>query len=250
MKRFIDSKFLRQRRVQRIRSKLIPKESLKAPSKSPSVIAPWISAISALSLAALAIWAAFFSPASQALVGYLQSELAARNLRVTQLESRELELKLSTANLEKQITELSKQKSELQKQTDLLEKERAELSAGLSDAKSRLVKTRFANRYNEAVIVVTWPIYIIGRSNSKAQRFEVYSDYLRRAREIAATFENDDRKQADAIVQNFIARCGRYSKLVFDLPAGADLEATSAISDKGSKASQAVRDCLDKVMQE
>ena len=55
----------------------------------------WMSAVCALALAALAIYGLFFSQTSQALVSYLQSELAVRNQHIATMELREQQLQLN-----------------------------------------------------------------------------------------------------------------------------------------------------------
>ncbi len=103
----------------------------------------WISALCAFALAALAIYGLFFSQTSQALVSYLQSELAVRNQRIATLELREQQLQASVKSAEANLSGLADQKTAAEKQIAQLNSEQRALSSKVKELGATLSTTEF-----------------------------------------------------------------------------------------------------------
>src|SRR5947207_1111235 len=112
----------------------------------------WVSAISAILLALLAIYAFFFSKTSQAVVAYLQSELALRNMRLASMEERERELQRSIGSAQASLDGLSEQKTALEKQVQSLNAEKTKKTQELNDA---LASSDFAVTREKMVVEMT-----------------------------------------------------------------------------------------------
>ena len=104
----------------------------------------WLSAVSALLLVGLAIYGLFFSATSQALVAYLQSELAVRNNRIAELELRERDLQQSVAKSREVLANLTEQRAQLDRQVAELKAEQEELSQRAKVLGSTLSSTEFS----------------------------------------------------------------------------------------------------------
>jgi chromosome segregation ATPase len=95
-------------------------------------------------LAALAIYGLFFSTTSQALVSYLQSELAVRNQRIASMELREQQLQLSISQTQVTLGDLNEQRAGLERQVADLNAEREALSRKAESLGSTLSSTEFS----------------------------------------------------------------------------------------------------------
>lgn len=103
-----------------------------------------VSAISALALCFLAIYGVFFSKTSQALVGYLQSELALRNIRIVGLEQTEKDLQRSIAESKVSLNGLSEEKADLEKQIATLRVAQETFSKQAQELSTKLAGTTFS----------------------------------------------------------------------------------------------------------
>jgi peptidoglycan hydrolase CwlO-like protein len=132
-----------------------------------------VSAITSSATTALAIWAIFFSSASQTVVDFLQSELAIRNSKIVALEktseglqieiqSRQAELSLlsqqiSVANKDKENVlsenkKLQHEKDELGKNIDILQEEIEAFSASYSRLRIKYVAGKFYSMIHYSMI--------------------------------------------------------------------------------------------------
>jgi chaperonin cofactor prefoldin len=136
--------------------------------------AQWASAIAAVVVAGLAIYGVFFSATSQALVSFLQSELAVRNMRIAVLERRERDLQVSINAAQSNLNGLSEQKAELEKQVATLRAEQdkfskrvQELGAALSGTEFSLAREKLSARIASGFSALT------------VHRINIVSDWLR-----------------------------------------------------------------------
>ena len=211
----------------------------KRVARPPSNWAQLISAGTALVTVALAIYALFFSSASQALIQYLQSELAYRNKVISNLQdtkdnlersisARELQFQKLTAEaneLQSSIASLAKQRSEAEAQVRSLKEEQSVLSQAVIEARSRstqnefsYIKERLVGR-SEAVIVAPWTLTIIeDEKQTSARRETLWPQYLAFYRKTAASFPDAQRSTAERIVSLFEKQCARFRTMVFDIP--------------------------------
>jgi hypothetical protein len=189
----------------------------------------WVSAICALALAFLAIYGLFFSTTSQALVAYLQSELAVRNQHIAALELRERELQLSVANAQSNLNGLADQKTLLEKQVALLNTEQESLTQKVKDLGSTLSKTEFSlvkekigaklsSTIGSTLFLREDELYKPEGVRARSER--PWDGQLSYIREIAeGLLPERDRPLARNVVVNFARQCERYSKIIIQIPA-------------------------------
>ncbi|TYO60785.1 hypothetical protein FXV83_41950 [Bradyrhizobium hipponense] len=103
-----------------------------------------VSALCALALAILAIYGFLFSKTSQAFVGYLQSELALRNIRIVSLEQTEKDLQRSIAESQVSLGSLTEQKARLERQIADLEVAQQGYAKQVQELGTQLVGTTFS----------------------------------------------------------------------------------------------------------
>jgi septal ring factor EnvC (AmiA/AmiB activator) len=175
----------------------------------------WISAFSSLVVASIAIWALLFSSTSEALVKYLHSELATRNIQIATLEAREQKLQVSVESREKELSiieqkssalvgdlaNLTEQRDTLQRQVANIESERNrlvtrvdEIGSNLSQTEFSLVKERIRAELS-GKIVSTIPFHV-GHNLAQGARLkkpEVWTDYLDFIRSTANKLPEKDR---------------------------------------------------------
>ena len=204
--------------------------------------AQWVSAVTSLATTGLAIWAVFFSTTSQALVQYLQSELAQRNMTVMSLEARgkllqneisEKETQLGklvsrASELEKQTSTLTVQRGDLQAQVQKLDAERVTLSTQVDLRTRQVNETTFslvAEKIASAgkdIIVVSWPYDIIGREASDrspvARRLSVWPSYVQFFRGVVAKLPPAEQAVGIRVMSRFENQCARLSKISFEIP--------------------------------
>lgn len=187
-----------------------------------------ISALCALSLALLAFYGVFFSKTSQALVSYLQSELAVRNQRIANLEGREQQLQMSVKDAEANLEDLAKQKEVAQKKIAALDAEQEALTQKITNLDSTLSNTKFSLVREK--INTTLSSTINGTSFFLEDRLEQadgvaavterpWDDKLAYIKKIAANLPEPDRDVGAQVVAKFAQQCGRYSKIAIQIPA-------------------------------
>lgn len=187
-----------------------------------------VSAICAVALACLAIYGFFFSAASQALVSYLQSELAARNQHIAALELREQELQRSVASTQSNLSGLTEQKASLEKQVAQLNAEQETVSQKVNDLGATLSKTEFSlvkEKIGAKLSSTIGPTLFLGRDELykpegvRARSERPWDGQLTYIREIAEGLPERDRVLARNVVANFARQCERYSTITIQIPA-------------------------------
>jgi len=191
----------------------------------------WVSAVCAFLLAALAIWGIFFSATSQALVAYLQSELAVRNQRIAALELRERELQFSITAAQSSLGGLAGQKDDLEKQISALKIEQQglsdkvkELGLSLSTTEFLLVREKISAQVSSVisemmVIRLNFIRDIYEPQGVRARLLRPMDSYVRDIREIAEKLPDRDRTLARLVVSNFEQQCARYKNTAIQIPA-------------------------------
>lgn len=212
------------------------------PRFPPANLPQWISAGTSVVTVSVALWALFFSPASQALVQYLQSELASRNYKIADLEAQESLLHLavgrreqelnalgSKANeLQGQLTGLASQRDQLQRQIVNLESERDLLASQIKDVDTKLghtefslVKEKLAAQLSSRIIVV-WPYNIMDEAYSphgiRPRKEVLWGAYVSSMREKVNTLTPTEQELGNTVITNFINQCGQLSTISFDIP--------------------------------
>jgi hypothetical protein len=187
-----------------------------------------VSAICAVALACLAIYGFFFSAASQALVSYLQSELAVRNQHIAALELREQELQRSVASTQSNLSGLTEQKASLEKQVAQLNAEQEtvsqkvkDLDAALSKTEFSLVKERIGAKLSSTIgpTLFLQPDELYKPEGVRARSERPWDGQLSYIREIAEGLPERDRGLARNVVANFARQCERYSTITIQIPA-------------------------------
>lgn len=187
-----------------------------------------ISAVSAAGLAGLAIYGLFYSPTSQALVTYLQSELAVRNQRIASLELREQQLQLSVSTAQTTLGDLAEKKALAEKQVAALNTEQEalsqkvkELGATLSTTEFSLVREKIGTKLASTIIS---PVNIFMAEDLykpegvKARSVRPWDSHFRFIKETAEGLGERDRILAAQVVANFAQQCERFSKLAIQIP--------------------------------
>jgi hypothetical protein len=188
----------------------------------------WVSAICALTLAGLAIYGLFFSSTSQAIVGYLQSELAIRNQRIAGLELRERELQTSVSTAQLDLKGLAEQKENLQRQVASLNAEQQALSTKISELGKTLSTTEFslvkekigAELSSKIVSTISFSLQreIVKPEGVRGRTEKPWDDYLDFIRKTVDRLPERDRPVARAVVANFAQQCQRLSNVGIQIP--------------------------------
>jgi hypothetical protein len=189
----------------------------------------WVSAISAVTVAGLAIYGLFFSSTSQAIVAYLQSELTIRNQHIAGLELRERELQTSVAAVQSDLKGLAEQKELLLRQVASLNAERESLSAQITELGKSLSNTEFslvkekigAELSSKVVSTVTFSLlqeYEEKPEGVRGRTERPWDDYLDFIRKTADQLPERDRPVARVVVANFEQQCRRLSNVAVQIP--------------------------------
>jgi hypothetical protein len=188
----------------------------------------WVSAICALTLAVLAIYGVFFSTTSQAIVAYLQSELAIRNQRIAGLESHELELQKSVSTAQTDLKSLAEQKETLQGQVASLKAQQqglstsvAELEKTLSVSEFSLVKEKIGAELSSKIvstIAFTLTRELEGPDGVRGRTERPWDKYLDFIRKTADKLPEHDRPIARVVVANFEEQCQRLKNVGIQIP--------------------------------
>lgn len=191
----------------------------------------WLSAVCAIVLASLAIWGIFFSETSQALVTYLQSELAVRNQRIATLELREQELQLSIATARQNLRGLAEQKAELGKQVSQLKTEQDSLQTKVTQLGSTLANTEFSlirERINSemssglselAVLRITLSDDLFTAQGVRPRIIKPWDSFVRAIRRASEKLTDRDKVLAEIVIEKFLQQCARYKEAMVQIPA-------------------------------
>jgi cell division protein FtsB len=190
----------------------------------------WVSAVCAFALAALAIYGLFFSTTSQALVSYLQSELAVRNQRIATMELREQQLQLSISQTQATLGDLNEQRTGLEKQVADLNAEREALSRKAESLGSTLSSTEFSlvrekiSAKLASTIVSTLSLNLDtelwSAQGVQARSVRPWNDYFAFIKKTAEELNERDQALGQTIVARFVDQCGaRFSTQTVRIPA-------------------------------
>lgn len=189
-------------------------------------LAQWVSAVCALVVAGIAIWGVFFSPTSQALVSYLQSELAVRNNRIAGLELRERDLQQSVAAARSDLGVLAKQKAELAAQVAGLNSERESMSRRVAELRDNLEFAAVREKIGTELfskLVSTIPFDLRRQleepNGIRPRNVRIWDDYLRFVEQTAESLTQSDRALGRKVAAAFAAQCITLSKIVVSVPA-------------------------------
>lgn len=187
-----------------------------------------VSAACAATLAVLAVYGLFFSQTSQALVSYLQSELAVRNQRIAALELREQQLQASVKGAEANLTGLAEQKAIAEKQVaqlnaeqHLLSQKVREMGASLSTTEYSLVREKIGKQLASTILE---PVNIFLAEDLfkpegvKARSVRPWDAHLAFIKETASKLPDRDRKLSAQVIADFIEQCARFSKIAVQIP--------------------------------
>jgi septal ring factor EnvC (AmiA/AmiB activator) len=196
-----------------------------------------VSAATSLVVVVLAIWGVFFSGASQAVVAYLNSELAARNSRIAAMEARERELTDSIKTREADLisiqeitSQLTSQRKRLEDQISRLEVERESLSGQAARLQESLGRSEFEVVREKIVGAIASRVNFVEPlrlydeasrpTGSKARRVDLWTGYLQQLRDaLSKKLPQADQKLGAQVIQQFAAQCSRLSSLRIDIPA-------------------------------
>jgi hypothetical protein len=204
-------------------------------------IPQWISALSSLVVASIAIWALLFSSTSEALVKYLHSELATRNIQIATLEAREQKLQSSVESREKELSlieqksstlvndlaALADQRDTLQRQVAEIQTERNRLVIHVDEISSNLSKTEFSlikekiRAELSGKLVSTLPFNVERRGvakNAGPKKAEIWTDYFSFIRATADKLPEKDKPLGRQVVTRFVSQCGHLSSVTFPPP--------------------------------
>jgi hypothetical protein len=190
----------------------------------------WISGICALFLALLAVYGLFYSPTSQALVNYLQSELTVRNQRIATLELREQQLQLSISQSQATLGDLNAQKTTLEDQVANLNVERQalsrkaeELGSSLSNTEFSLVREKIGTKLASTMIStlsIKLDDELWSPQGVQARTVKPWDTYIAFIKKTADQLEDPDRNLGQQVVLKFVEQCGdRFSSQAVRIPA-------------------------------
>jgi hypothetical protein len=190
-----------------------------------------VSAFASLATTSLAVYAIFFSSASQTLIQYLQSELTVSNYKISTLEEREDKLQreierrevalnrlteeVDTLNVE--IASLVAEKNftigeigNLHKEREKLGRELSSLEAKLLSSKEAVVKFRLLGDIR-SVIVSTKAEEILSEAYSDTgttpRDIEVWADFEKHLGRLVEKLSGTDRDIGKGLLDKFLRRC-------------------------------------------
>lgn len=214
-------------------SETVDQEPIKVPPPAAN-LPQWISAVSSATVTLIALWALFFSSTSEALIKYLHTELATRNLHIASLELHEQKLQNAveikegqlksieqkSSELDAKLSSLSSERSSLEGQVTALGKERDVLTVKVNQVRSMLSETQF-DLVKEKIraelaghIIITDPF----RTTNKPQTVEIWSRYLKYIQSTAEKLPLEEQSLASAVVKNFSEQCSKLSSVRVVIP--------------------------------
>src|SRR5262245_9480065 len=187
----------------------------------------WISAVCAIIVALVAIYALFFSATSQMLVAYLHSELASRNSKIAALEAREQQLHL------------------------LISRREIELGAIEQRLATALVKEKISTRI-AGTMVVTWPLRLVDEFYSQGirpRKEQLWIAYLNFIRTVIEELPSNEQALGQEVLLKLNEQCSHLSKVVIDVPSiklaeGDAKQRFDALQKKVSDAQSEIKQCL------
>jgi hypothetical protein len=189
-----------------------------------------VSAVAAIALALLAIYGFFFSKTSQALVSYLQSELALRNIRIVSLEQTERDLHRSIAESQVSLNGLSEEKASLEKQIATLKLAQESYAKQVQELGTQLAGTTFSlvrEKISVSLASVLSELDVISLKVSSdwlekgvpAQTIRPWKSYLKAVQEKIAALPEADRTMGGAVLNKFVQQCSHFNSVIIQVPA-------------------------------
>ena len=177
-----------------------------------------VSALSAVIVAGIAIYALFFSPASQMFVAYLHSELALRNSKIAAMELQEHQLRI----------QISQRETELRS----IEQQITSLGSNLSRSEFERVREKIKGELFGSKLLIVWPLNLVDEYFSKngirPRKEFLMQQYLEDARTTIEQFPKPEQELAYRVLQAFTEQCAHLNKAI-DIPAlkhpGLDVDA-------------------------
>ena len=249
----------------------LPSSADKRPASNWAQI---ISALSSILTVLVAVYAIFFSNASQTLINYMKSEIESRNVRIVDLEAarhrlqadillreREIQdLDVRSRDLRQTVAALEGNKDELANALEKLLEQKNNLEAVVDSLRSRSLRNEFAYvreklAYGSGVVlVVTWPLNIIGGETSgRARRETLWPQYIEFYRQEARKLPANEIVIANQVLEKFEVKCARFRDIVFNIPDFRGLSSEVAaerarlISQRAFETSREIRNCLRSV---
>lgn len=205
-------------------------EMSNSPKERPlSNWAQVLSAASSLVTMVVAVWAIFFSPASQSVVDFLQSELALRNSKIATLEksseelNSQIELRQNElARLEERVTDTTSELDALTRTNKDLSDEKSNLSTAIEEQKQELevysanyekLRIKFvAGKFYAAMqgsfvtsdefdMIMNWP-----KSEVKVN---VWERHVKFVKDQLQSLKGGERKIGSEVIRRFVAKCAK-----------------------------------------
>lgn len=218
-------------------------EAKNADSRFPAAnLAQWISAFASVVTVCLAVWALFFSSASQSLVQYLQSELSYRNSKIASLEVDEATLRTAILSREQTVRELQVKADSIKADLLGLERSRAALfgenkllsekrksvekdllalGEQLLVARSSVVKFKLLGLIKER-IVSTKVFSFIDEDGTidqlKSKDIEVWSDYSKFIADLVDNLKGSELLTGKDIQKKFLTQCSYLKNNLIHVP--------------------------------
>jgi hypothetical protein len=176
---------------------------------------------------AVAIWAIFFSPASQTVIDFLQSELTIRNSKISELEQSENKLRSEIESRQSQLSGLLGDISKTIADSKRLEGEKALLVSEREALKSEIEEQkRELQAYSESferlrisytagkfyammrgVLVSVEGLQLIGMDDLPRKEINVWMDYVKFVNSSLKKMDGEERKIGAEIVRRFLKSC-------------------------------------------
>jgi hypothetical protein len=193
-----------------------------------------LSAITSIATSIVTVWALFFSPASQTVIDFLQSELTIRNSRIVSLEDSTKKLNDEVQSRQAQLTELENKitiataSEKIIKDTNLqLEIDNKRLSAERNAIENEVEITKkelnnYAKIYDglrlqyiagkfyakmQGVVVSTEAFRIIDLDGLPRTQVNLWGDYTSFVKEYLNEFKGEEKKIATEIAGRFVKNC-------------------------------------------
>lgn len=221
-----------------------------------SAITSAIAAGAACAIVGATYWAIFYSPASKALVDWLQTELTMRNQQIVMLEARAGDLNRAIASQEESLrsqqaqltqgeTDIKSLKDErlvLQRERDALPAQNLETMKALSQSAQLLVHQKLVSlMFNYLGKTSVTVINSIGQNDSVS--IDIWKNFLEELDSHIGKLPVSDRELAGRIKTEFLKQCTKHRSKVFKLPVSS-AKNHELISKQVFDANQALEDCF------
>jgi hypothetical protein len=187
------------------------------------------SAVATVFTLLLAVWALFFSPASQTIVDFLQSELTIRNSKISELEKTADNLRNEIEVRENRLVSLSQEIEKSTNESKRLAKENSVLSVRKKELESevaaqveelenytksyealriRFIASKLYAMMRGALVSVD-KFRTTGVEDIPEMKINVWSDYTTFAQASLAKLKGEERKIGAEVIRRFLRKCER-----------------------------------------